>query len=104
MFLYSVDNPTCSSSTESQGEGKEVISEKKLLEKCIESGITSSQVVFYRPEKFTIYFTSGKDFDSLYCRLGCLKENIKLEKRKTGKFKYVTPLSADKLGSSKENI
>ena len=72
--------------------------------KCIESAITSSQVLFYRPEKFTTCFTSGKGFDGLHCRSGCLKENIKLEKCKTGKFKDVTPLGTDKLGSSKENI
>ena len=40
----------------------------------------------------------------LHCRSGCLKENIKLEKCKTGKIKDVTPLRTNKSGSSKENI
>lgn len=98
MFLYSVDNPTCRSSTESQGwRGGSHFGKKTI-------GEVHWKCYYYRPEKFTIYFTSGKDFDSLYCRLGCLKENIKLEKHKTGKFKYFTPPSADKLGSLKENI
>ena len=74
------------------------------MEKCIESAITSSQVLFYRPEKCTIYFTSGKGFDGLHCRSGCLKENIKLQKCEKEKIKDVTPLRTDKSGSSKENI
>lgn len=36
--------------------------------------------------------------------MGCLKENIKLEKCKMGKFRDVTPLRTDKSGSSKESI
>ena len=48
--------------------------------------------------------TSGKGFDDIHCQSGCLKENIKLEKCKTGKFKDLTPLGTDKSGLSKENI
>lgn len=40
----------------------------------------------------------------MHCRSGCLKENIKLEKCKMGKFRDVTPLRTDKSGSSKESI
>ena len=97
-MVHSLDNPTCSSAE----VGEAVISNEKLLEKCIESAITSSQVLFLSSVLFTIYFTSGKGFDDLHS--GCLKENIKLEKCKTGKFKDVTPLGTDKSRSSKENI
>ena len=99
-MVHFVDNPTSSSAE----VGEAVISNEKLLEKCIESAITSSQVLFYRPEKCTIYFTSGKGFDGLHCRSGCLKENIKLQKCEKEKIKDVTPLRTDKSGSSKENI
>ena len=74
------------------------------MKKCIESVSTSRQVLLYRPEKFRIYFTSGKSFDGLHCRSGCLKESIKFKKCKTEKFKDVTPLRIDKSRSSKENI
>ena len=99
-MVYSIDNTTSSSAE----VGEAAISNEKLLKKCIESAITSSQVLFYWTEKCAIYFTSGKGFDGLHCRSGCLKENIKLEKCKTGKIKDVTPLRTNKSGSWKENI